>query len=311
MTRDLTWLRGFLHLDALQQQERISHTAIRLQEDTVLAALSILDREPGVLLADEVGMGKTYQALGLLACAFEIARGEARKPHVLVVTPGPDLNHQWLRSAQTFQQKGFYGGFPKDTFHEVGHITELPDATARYRVVFAPINVFTSARGHAERGFFLDLWFKHLELAGPTRAAIRRRIEESGVRVCDGYDFLGRTADEFGRLPPAAFKGERGGHAGLDDLYIEGDVDAFTNAWRVKKALDRVRFRTRAQGAPEVRPPDRGRGTQAKEPLDRPGAGGGASARGSLQARDVPDSHALPTRRRGTPACVRLVRLCQ
>ena len=70
MTRDLTWLRGFLHLDALQQQERISDTAIRLQEDTVLAALSILDREPGVLLADEVGMGKTYQALGLLACAF-------------------------------------------------------------------------------------------------------------------------------------------------------------------------------------------------------------------------------------------------
>ncbi|WP_026605541.1 SNF2-related protein [Methylocapsa acidiphila] len=242
MTRDLTWLRGFLHLDALQQQERISDTAIRLQEDTVLAALSILDREPGVLLADEVGMGKTYQALGLLACAFEIARGEDRKPHVLVVTPGPDLNHQWLRSAQTFQQKGFYGGFPKDTFHEVGHITELPDATARHRVVFAPINVFTSARGHAERGFLLDLWFTHLELAGPTRAAIRRRIEASGVQVCDGHHFLGRTAVDFGRLPTAAFKGERGGHAGLDDLYNSDGVDAFTNAWRVKKALDRVRF---------------------------------------------------------------------
>lgn len=242
MTRDLAWLRTFLRLDALQQQERISDAAIRLQEETVLTALGILDREPGVLLADEVGMGKTYQALGLLACTFQLAREEGREPHVLVVTPGPDLNHQWLRSAQTFEQQGFYAGFPKNTFSEVGHITELPGATKRNRVVFAPMNVFTSARGRAERGFLLDIWFKHRELAGPTREAIRRRIEGAGVQMLRGEEFLGKTAEDFGVLPAAAFKGERGGHAGLDDLYKDGDLDAFTNAWAVKKALDRVRF---------------------------------------------------------------------
>ncbi len=251
MTRDRVWLRTFLRLDALQRQERISDAAIRLQEDTVLTALGILDREPGVLLADEVGMGKTYQALGLLASAFQLAREEGREPHVLVVTPGPDLNHQWLRSAQTFEQTGFYAGFPKDTFKEVGHITELPGAAARHRVVFAPMNVFTSARGRAERGFLLDVWFRQRELAGATREAIRRRVEDAGIQMWRGQEFLGKTAEDFGDLPAAAFKGERGGHAGLDDLYKAGDLDAFTNAWAVKKALDRVRFHLVRKVLPE------------------------------------------------------------
>ena len=240
--RDLGWLRTFLHLGALQQQERISDAAIRLQEETVLTALAILSREPGVLLADEVGMGKTYQALGLLACAFQLAREDGRTPHVLVVTPGADLNRQWLRSAQTFEQQGFYEGFPKNTFREVGHITELPGAAKQNRVVFAPINVFTSARGHAERGFLLEVWFRQRQLAGSTREAIRRRIESAGIQMSPGKEFLGKTAEEFGTLPAAAFKGSRGGHAGLDDLHGTGSLDAFTNTWAVKKALDRVRF---------------------------------------------------------------------
>jgi hypothetical protein len=252
MTRDLPWLKSFLRLDALQAQERISDAAIRLQEETVLAALDILDREPGVLLADEVGMGKTYQALGLLACAFQQARERNEVPHVLVVTPGPDLNHQWLRSAQTFEQKGFYKGFPPGTFEEVYHITQLPGATKQHSVVFAPVNVFTSARGYAERGFLLNLWFSHRELAGVTRAAIRRRVEACGIQIAEGQHFLGLTAEGFGRLPAATFKGERGGHAGLNDLYDSAErLDAFSNVWRVKKALDRVRFQLVRKVLPE------------------------------------------------------------
>ena len=126
MTLDIDWLRGFLHLEALQQQEHISDAALQLQEDTVLTALKILDREPGVLLADEVGMGKTYQALGLLACAFELARGRGRKPHVLVVTPGRALNHQWLRAAQTFQQKDSTTVFPMTPSMRSGILRNCP-----------------------------------------------------------------------------------------------------------------------------------------------------------------------------------------
>lgn len=251
MTRNRGWLRKFLNLGALQVEERISDEAIRLQEDTVISALQILDEEPGVLLADEVGMGKTFQALGLLAAAFETGRESGRMPRVLVVTPGPDLNHQWLRSAQSFAEHGFYRGFPPHTFQKVGHITELPEAAAAHRVVFAPVNVFTSVRGYSERGFLLDLWIRQRGLHANTRNAIRIRIENAGVHVADGDQFLGRDADDFGQLPGSTFKGQRGGHAGLDDLYDSGGIEAFTNAWAVKKALDRVRFQLLRKVLPE------------------------------------------------------------
>jgi hypothetical protein len=63
-------------------------------------------------------------------------------------------------------------------------------------------------------------------------------MEDSVIRISDGKG----SAADFGKLPSAAFKGEKGGHSGLDDLYAEDRVDSFTNEWRVKKALDRVRF---------------------------------------------------------------------
>lgn len=242
MTRTRAWLRSFLHLDAQQHVEHLSDAAVRLQEDTVLTALELLDREPGVLLADEVGMGKTYQALGVIAACFEQARHEGRVPRVLVVTPGAALNHQWQRSAATFGQMRFYEGFPTGAFREIQHITQLPRATHDHPVVFAPVNVFTSVRGQAERGALLELWFRRRGLHGPTRAAIRRRIDEAGVPIAEGDTFLGRPLSDFDKLPAAAFKHTRGGHAGLDDLYDSGGLEGFGNGWSIKKALDRVRF---------------------------------------------------------------------
>jgi len=236
------WLRSFLRLDAVQQVERISEEAIRLQEDTVLAALGILEREPGVLLADEVGMGKTYQALGLLAAHFHKAGQSSKIPRVLVVTPNLQLNRQWFRAATTFKEKGFYRGFPAERFSEALHIRDLPDAATKHSVVFAPVNIFTSARGYSERGFILELWFAHRQLHGSTRSAIRQRLADANVIISEGQTFLGRNMTELGRIPAAAFKKSRGGYDGLDDLYEAEGLEGFTNARAVKKAIDRVRF---------------------------------------------------------------------
>ena len=233
MTRDLTWLRGFLHLDALQQQEPISDTAIRLQEDTVIAALSILDREPGVLLADEVGMGKTSRRSGYWPARSRLLVGRTVSPTSSWSLPGrpqPSV----ARSARTFRQKEFYGGFPKDTFHEVGHITELPDATARHHVMFAPINVFTSARGHAERGFLLD-FVVHTPRTGRAPRALRsgagsRQAGRTGVRRATtflaGQRSIWEAADR--RL-----QGGTGRSRGPPtDLYNSDGARALANAWR-------------------------------------------------------------------------------
>jgi hypothetical protein len=53
--RDRAWLRTFLHLD------RRVGTAVRRHD---------VERQE-VVLADEVGMGKTYEALGVLAACLQ------------------------------------------------------------------------------------------------------------------------------------------------------------------------------------------------------------------------------------------------
>ena len=237
-SRDHRWLRSFLDLGAQKDQQQISASAVRLQEDTVLAALDVLDHEPGVLLADEVGMGKTYQALGLIACTFE----QLDAPHILVVTPRPVLNRQWMRVATRFHEQRFYT-FPDNAFCEARHQVSLVEACRTHPVVFAPVNVFTSSRSAGERGSLLKLWFQQRGLWSATRGAIRRRIEAADLAVHEGDRLLGRSIGSFDSVPAAAFRrGERGGgHEGLDDLLASG-VEAFRSKYKVMRALDRARF---------------------------------------------------------------------
>ena len=70
------------------------------------------ERRELVLLADEVGLGKTYVALAVAVSLLDaIRRGEApegmpaNKPVVLVLTPNNDaLYNKWLREAETFRR---------------------------------------------------------------------------------------------------------------------------------------------------------------------------------------------------------------
>ena len=237
--RTRKWLRGFLDLGATRDEENIAAASIELQEDTVLSALNILDTEPGVLLADEVGMGKTYEALGLLACVME-SNPDAR---CIVVTPRPVLNQQWYRVANRFRDKGLYF-FGPDALAKVDRIVDLPDACRKHSVVFAPINIFTSERSSWERGALLRLWFQTRCLAGPTRGAIRRRIEDADLQLQDdSYNsIIGRPVESFATPPEEAFRRPDGdGDPGLDDLFDQG-LDAFLSKWAVQRALSRARY---------------------------------------------------------------------
>jgi hypothetical protein len=95
--RDRAWLRGFLRLDA-RAGVAVRMRDVERQEDTVLRALELLDQQPGVVLADEVGMGKTYEALGVVAARLH-ERSDAR---ALILTPGPDLNTKWYKDLRGF-----------------------------------------------------------------------------------------------------------------------------------------------------------------------------------------------------------------
>ena len=70
------------------------------QQETARAILTSLKEQPGVILADEVGMGKTYVALAVVASVLNSTRGSGR-PVIVMVPPG--LASKWPRDWKQFR----------------------------------------------------------------------------------------------------------------------------------------------------------------------------------------------------------------
>jgi hypothetical protein len=81
--------------------ERISAAEADRQRRTAAAILDRFDEQPGVVLADEVGLGKTYVAL---AVAVSVATDPSTTGPVVVMVP-PSVGDKWPREWATFQSK--------------------------------------------------------------------------------------------------------------------------------------------------------------------------------------------------------------
>jgi hypothetical protein len=231
-------LRAFLRLGARAQRDGITVSEIERQEDTVIRALDMLNDRPGILLADEVGMGKTFEALGIVA-AFKHRDPRSK---IVIVTPGPDLNQKWFSEIGRFGEMFDFGG----AACKAGTLTELIEGIRKHSIVVAPVTVFQSGRGTGDQTYLLSLYFHWKKLHGHTANAILARFkdgEHDRVDVAD-ENFLGIF--DLKRLEPhlsAAFrKGKETGVAGLDDLYKSGKLAAFANHYAVQQALYRARF---------------------------------------------------------------------
>lgn len=76
---------------------RVPETDQKRQRKETEEILSRLRRQPGIILADEVGMGKTYVAL---AAAFCISTNSRRGPVIIMVPP--NLIDKWEQDLRTF-----------------------------------------------------------------------------------------------------------------------------------------------------------------------------------------------------------------
>lgn len=231
-------LRTFLLLGARAERDGITMAEIERQEDTVIRALGMLDDRPGLLLADEVGMGKTFEALGVIA-AFKHREPRSK---IVIVTPGPDLNKKWFSEIERFgEMYDFTGAACK-----AGTLTELIEGIRKHSIVVAPVTVFQSGRGTGDQTYLLSLYFWWKGLHGHTANAILARFKDGDQDRVDVTDekFLGIF--DLKRLEPhlrAAFcRGKSAGVAGLDDLYESGKHSAFENRHAVQQALYRARF---------------------------------------------------------------------
>lgn len=79
--------------------DRISERDALRQLRTVAEILRRLATQPGIVLADEVGMGKTFVALGV---AMMAALADHRKRPVVVMVPS-SLHEKWPRDFNVFQ----------------------------------------------------------------------------------------------------------------------------------------------------------------------------------------------------------------
>lgn len=70
------------------------------QQETARCILRDFATQPGLILADEVGMGKTYVALAVVASVVRATRGSGR-PVVVMMPPG--LAHKWPREWEQFK----------------------------------------------------------------------------------------------------------------------------------------------------------------------------------------------------------------
>jgi hypothetical protein len=85
--------------------DRITAENASRQTRTVAEILRRFETQPGVILADEVGMGKTYVALAVAVSAVEATGGE--RPVVVMVPAG--VQEKWPREWQVFEEKCLKG----------------------------------------------------------------------------------------------------------------------------------------------------------------------------------------------------------
>lgn len=87
------------------RNDRIADADADRQRRTAAEILRRFDRRPGIVLADEVGLGKTYVAL---AVAASVATDPNTAGPVVVMIP-PSVGHKWPREWETFREKCLRG----------------------------------------------------------------------------------------------------------------------------------------------------------------------------------------------------------
>lgn len=88
----------FLEDIDLHVENRIRKSDAERQQKTAIEILNRLNIQPGIVLADEVGMGKTFVALAVGISAYS---SDPEKRPVVVMVP-PSVAHKWINDFNTF-----------------------------------------------------------------------------------------------------------------------------------------------------------------------------------------------------------------
>jgi hypothetical protein len=141
--------------DKQQDQQRIHPTDAARQTETTEAILQGFVDRPGILLSDEVGLGKTYVALATAASTIIATKGQ--QGPVVIMVPGR-LRRKWQREWQQFKlhcAKKSSLDWIRDTYaHSPTDFFKLLDDPAQHRSQLIFITTGCFSRG------VNDTWIK-------------------------------------------------------------------------------------------------------------------------------------------------------
>ena len=162
----------------------VDHATAVLQTKTCRQVIEMLQTIPGIIIGDDVGMGKTYIAISAAMCFLDSYPNKK----VIIVTPSWLLNAKWYQDIRNFIEKNLHSDRVQLRESDVieikqssgTYISQIANAAKVGKIILIPINVLSSMGWKYEKGFFISCWFKHRCLQGIAREKILKALTSSG-----------------------------------------------------------------------------------------------------------------------------------
>ncbi|NYE60320.1 hypothetical protein FHW58_001472 [Duganella sp. 1224] len=192
-------VRSYINFDGADHIDLDGSTQARLQSKGVAAIWHLLQTRGYAYLADEVGMGKTRQALGVIATQF-LSEPDS---HVVIVCPGKTLQQQWAREWETFIRTCYKSKDDRLVSTVDGRPLHRPQRYERLSD-FAKSLLLNERRIHLLRysSFRRPIWFggkSKDDTPDHIRAQYEQSLHEIGIDTMDDHER--RIVHDAGRQP--------------------------------------------------------------------------------------------------------------
>lgn len=223
--------------DLFDLSTSVDHTTAALQTKTCRQVIEMLRTIPGIILGDDVGMGKTYIAI----CAAVCFLASYPNKKVTIITPSWLLNAKWHKDIRNFIEKNLHSDRANLRESDVieiqqglgTYISQIANAAKVGKIILIPINVLSSMGWKYEKSFFLSCWFKHKRLQRKTREKILEAL---------GGDANKFKPEEFEDIGITYHDISDSWYEELDKIYLkEGVSDAGIN--QIGNCLKELRYK--------------------------------------------------------------------
>lgn len=197
----------------------VDHATAALQTKTCRQVIEMLQTIPGIIIGDDVGMGKTYIAISAAMCFLDSYPNKK----VIIVTPSWLLNAKWYQDIRNFIEKNLHSDRVQLRESDVieikqssgTYISQIANAAKVGKIILIPINVLSSMGWKYEKGFFISCWFKHRCLQGIAREKILKAL---------GGDVNKFDPEEFGDMGITYQDIPDSWYAEMDRIYSEEGI---------------------------------------------------------------------------------------